>query len=95
MRKIYKSLIDYQNPVCLELSNDFKILHFEHQNQTRNVPTLWFETDPDAEQIEVWFEIFGTGADVPSTGIYRGTAVGHPFVWHLYQISHYMRGNIQ
>lgn len=53
-----------------------------------DVPMLWALVDPDAIKVDRIIGIVGTGNPAPDPdedgGIYVGTAICGPFVWHIF-----------
>ena len=55
------------------------------------VVTLWADVDPDAQQEERHFRVFGTGWNMPRemgySDVYIGTVQDGDFVWHVYELT--------
>lgn len=72
----------------IEMPKDAEILSIQEQN---NKPCIWALVNPDNETEERYFELFGTGHDVPcGMGIERnfiGTfqLSGGVFVFHVFE----------
>ncbi len=49
-------------------------------------PNIWFECDPSADKETRRFRVFGTGHNIPSNALHRGTFQQPPLVWHVYEI---------
>lgn len=52
----------------------------------RNVVTFWVELNTGEATILRYFQLFGTGHDIPTNAIYCGTVHDHGMVWHLYEV---------
>ncbi|KKN74279.1 hypothetical protein LCGC14_0392180 [marine sediment metagenome] len=83
MKVIYKYPLNLHDTVCVRtVPRGAKLLHVAADQG--GTPTLWYEVDPNAPKEEVAFAIVGTGNQVPTLGIYLGTAMCMPYVWHVY-----------
>jgi hypothetical protein len=59
--------------------------HLVHVDLQHGDPTLWAEVDTEAASEVRLFQVHGTGHPIKHDGNYVGTAVGVPFVWHVYE----------
>jgi bifunctional N-acetylglucosamine-1-phosphate-uridyltransferase/glucosamine-1-phosphate-acetyltransferase GlmU-like protein len=89
MRVIHKRTLIPMDIQTLSKSESGKFLTIQMQNQE---PVLWYETDPDEEQILFQILCVGTGHAVPvaEKGVslvsrHIATTIDPPFVWHWYQ----------
>jgi hypothetical protein len=80
MRTIWKYEIKEQS-VSTDIPVGAKLLSFQMQN---NIPTVWFEVDPEERKEQRRFSLVGTGWKFMAGG-YLGTAQQGPLVWHLYE----------
>ena len=60
-----------------------KIIHVDYQN---DIITLWCEINDSMTVAKHYFQVVGTGQDVPRNGKHIKTLFDGPFVWHLYRI---------
>lgn len=66
----------------LSIPEGARIVHVGMQWDT---PTFWLEVNPEAALEFRTFQVYGTGHEIPNSNIFIGTAVGNPFVWHIYE----------
>lgn len=66
-----------------EMPAGARVIHVAQQHGT---PTLWAEVDDDNPTEARLFTVHGTGHPIKHAGRYVGTAVGVPFVWHVYEL---------
>lgn len=93
INKIYKYAIPAEDSFKILMPKDAKILSVQTQD---GMPHFWAEVNPEAEQEERNFEMFGTGHEISyDMGVERkyigtfqvtGKRVGGAFlVFHLYE----------
>jgi hypothetical protein len=88
MKKIYK----YEIPVdgekhVFDIPWPAYIVHVNHQGRMVSV-CIWAEVQDDQPPVQKWFQVFGTGHEVPDNASYIGTAVVTPnLVWHVFEIN--------
>ena len=83
MKTIWKyplDLLDGQQ--VLKMPKGAKILSIDIQG---GLPTLWAEVDPEANPEARYFQVHGTGHPISNGSAFVGSAVGVPFVWHIYE----------
>jgi len=67
----------------LRLPLGYKVVHVDFQDGEM---TLWVEQNTDNTKYDVYFEVFGTGWEIPGDMRYVGTAISlSGFVWHVYK----------
>lgn len=49
------------------------------------VPMMWVEVDKEVSREPRNFQVHGTGEPILNGGVFVGSAVGVPFVWHIYE----------
>lgn len=90
-----KRMLRYQVPVdgkVHEINFQGDVQHVEaardETNSLRHAVDFWAEADLDASSSRRFFHVFGTGWEVPSTSIWRGTTARtqEGLVWHLYEL---------
>lgn len=52
-----------------------------------NQPTFWAIVDPDAHKKPRFFDIVGTGQEVPAFGVYLGSFEQSIYVWHAFEVT--------
>lgn len=67
----------------LMLQRDFKFLRIHFQREDLQ---MWCEVQPDNNLEQYFFEVFGTGQEIPPGSKYLATYDDGPFVFHLYQM---------
>jgi len=83
MKEVWKyplRLLDGQQVV--KMPTGAEVLSVGIQGST---PTIWAEVDPAAKMEPRYFQVHGTGHPISNGGVFVGTAVGVPFVWHVYE----------
>lgn len=87
MRAIHKFPLPHAittgDPVAVEMPPQAIRHRFAMQN---HVPTIWAEVDTAHGLVPRYFQIFGTGQELPDGAEYVGTFEQGPFVWHLYEV---------
>jgi hypothetical protein len=64
------------------LPEGFKVRLVEMQS---NIPCIWAEVNKENREVEVIFQIFGTGQPIPDVFQFVHSFQEPPYVWHLYQ----------
>lgn len=95
IKTILKFVLPVHEPM-IQMPPGANVIHvgFQRDAEGINRLTLWAECEvPDVGwKLGDWaevrdFKVVGTGRDMPNTQHWRhiGTAVGDPFVWHVYE----------
>jgi len=86
MKTIYKYPLNSDRISVINLPINAKILTAAIQNK---IICIWAEVDTKTPTKERFFEIFGTGWEIPQDmGIerkYVSTVFDGPYVWHVYE----------
>jgi hypothetical protein len=83
MKRCLKFPFSIKTPrFALSLPRDFKFLAVAFQDEQANV---WIESVDPGNRVEVNFQLFGTGQDIPVTATYLTTFNFGPFTFHLYR----------
>jgi hypothetical protein len=86
MRRVYKYPLEITDTQSLRLPAGAEVLHVGFQG--RNL-MLWARVDPEAETVDRWFCVAGTGHSLPKEPLlYLGT-VFHPqnLVFHVFEMA--------
>ena len=85
MKRVYKYPIPTRkSKFSLLLPEGFKFLRVSFQAEQLQ---LWAEVMDGAKTIQLDFQVFGTGHDIPPGSKYLTTYDDGPFVFHLYQMN--------
>lgn len=60
------------------------VLHVH--SRMKGTVEFWAEFQENAPGVPRTFQVFGTGHDIPEDAKYVGTAMDHPYVWHLFEL---------
>lgn len=87
--KIMKTVFKYPIPrakpkFSLMLPRGFSPLRVDFQGDSL---FLWACVMKDSLQVQVDFEVFGTGQDIPMKACYVATYFDGPFVFHMFQMN--------
>ena len=89
MRTIYKYPIPRESnnaPFEVELPHGGEVLYFNVDPKIDS-PCMWAQVRTDRELVKRSFILVGTGYPIPpNAGMYYGSCVDGPYVWHLYSI---------
>lgn len=85
-RAIWKVTIDpmVPSPQTVRMPFGAKPLHVDLDTRDESKIAVWFECNPDADQVGVPLWIVGTGHEIPGTTQHLGSVVHRPFAWHVY-----------
>ena len=63
-------------------------VHVAQQDPERPWPTVWVEVDPDQPEIDVMFQVVGTGQPIATGAHHVGSVLtaGGALVWHVYEV---------
>lgn len=86
MRVIWKySIAVADGPQSIPIPAGSRIVHTAPQGAL-GVLSIWaLVEDLKAAPSPRTFRVFGTGQTIPDGHVYVGTAVDHPFVWHVFE----------
>jgi hypothetical protein len=90
--KMWKSQLDIEALQAVEMPIGAEILHAAGQSEpgrpSEGFPVIWYRCDPEAKYEKRWIAMCGTGHEVPSGGLYLGTAHLHNgrLVLHLFEV---------
>jgi len=87
MRTIHKHTLDVRDTATwrIELHEGAKLLHVDVQDNRNVFVQTWWEVETDRPVVTRAFRVAGTGEPLPQHCHHIGTALGAPFVWHLYE----------
>lgn len=98
MRTIHKYSVSLDKklgllPIDIALPSGARVIHVGMKPDATDLNiNFWVELeaslpdDPSDVQKVRRYTVYGTGHDIQDGDIYMGTAVGHNFVWHLYEV---------
>lgn len=59
-----------------------------HAGLVRGAVCLWARVNPEAPRVPRRFQLLPTGAPFnPADGIYLGTVIDEPLVWHVFEVA--------
>jgi hypothetical protein len=86
MRTIWKFPILSTGPMEMDVPKKARLILVDRDPLTGLI-AFWAEVDPDAPKVKMRLQVFGTGHEIPSDGIHRGSVVMGELVWHLFQLT--------
>lgn len=88
MKVIYKYEIPFNSGAYGRFQVEtFAVGEFLHVEMQGAAPCIWVEVDTDSAPAVEYLQVVGTGHEVPVGGVYLGTWLDGPYVWHLYALS--------
>lgn len=85
MRTVYKYPVPRRSTKFdIILKKDFKFLRIHFQGDDLQ---LWTEVETTSADIRTFFQLLGTGHEVPQGATYLQTYDDGPFVMHLYKLA--------
>jgi hypothetical protein len=87
MKTVYKyPIFSLGIPNGYELPLNANVVHFEKQNESM---CFWAEVTVNETTLTTtrWFQVFGTGHEIPMQSTYVATAQDGLYVLHLYELS--------
>ena len=83
MKTVWKYRLDLlDGQQVIKMPKGAQVLSVDMQHDQ---PTLWAEVDSEAPMEPRYFQVHGTGHPIANGGVFVGSAVGVPFVWHIYE----------
>jgi hypothetical protein len=84
--RIYKYPISVNDEIVIKMPKDAKVLTVQMQ---KSEPCIWALVDPDKEEIERRFYLYGTGMTVTHSESYIGTfqMLNGGLVFHLFELN--------
>jgi hypothetical protein len=87
VKAIWRFDFDVADEVVLSIPLPARILPHVHANSPGSL-TVWAEVTPGCDPVDRRLAVVGTGNPMPlGLGVYLGTAVAPPLVWHVFEVS--------
>lgn len=83
MQTIHKFIVSVADDVSVEMPEGAEFCHVASQSMMEIA--VWMLVNTEARLVSTPFKVRGTGHPLQGCGNYLGTAVGNPYVWHLFR----------